>query len=90
MTALPLDDYQETPDLTALRRDAARQAVRSLESTRLATADTVLSPRFYTTDFAAMDRIDVSPVREQWDALMAEFAADTNRDHFKRDAASKA
>ena len=87
MTALPLDDYQETPGLTELRRDAARQSVRSVESTRLATADTVLSPRFYTTDFAAMDRIDVSPVREQWDALMAEFAADTNRDHFKRDAA---
>ncbi len=87
MTALPLDDYQETPQLVALRRDAARQSVRSVESTKMATEDTVLSPRFYTTDFAAMDRIDVSPVRAQWDALMAEFAADTNRDHFKRDAA---
>jgi magnesium-protoporphyrin IX monomethyl ester (oxidative) cyclase len=87
VTALPLDDYQETPQLVALRRDAARQSVRSVESTKMATEDTVLSPRFYTTDFAAMDRIDVSPVRAQWDALMAEFAADTNRDHFKRDAA---
>lgn len=87
MTALPLDDYQETPQLVALRRDAARQSVRSVESTKMATEDTVLSPRFYTTDFAAMDRIDVSPVRAQWDALMAEFAADTNKDHFKRDAA---
>ena len=87
MTAVPFEPYEETPGLTALRRDAARQSVRSAESTKLATADTVLSPRFYTTDFAAMDRIDVSPVRAQWDALMAEFAADTNRDHFKRDAA---
>ncbi len=87
MTAVPFEPYEETPGLTALRRDAARNASRSAESTALATQDTVLSPRFYTTDFAAMDRIDVSPVRAQWDALMAEMAADYNKDHFKRDAA---
>ena len=54
------------------------------ESTMLAQQDTVLSPRFYTTDFAAMDRIDVSPVRAEWDALIAELRADTNRGHFVR------
>ena len=54
------------------------------ETTALAQQDTVLSPRFYTTDFVAMDRIDVSPVRAEWDGLIAELRADHNRGHFIR------
>jgi magnesium-protoporphyrin IX monomethyl ester (oxidative) cyclase len=54
------------------------------DTTRLAQQDTVLSPRFYTTDFAKMDRMDITPVRAEWDALIAELASDLNRDHFKR------
>lgn len=55
-------------------------------TTQLAQRDTVLSPRFYTTDFAAMDKLDVAPVRKDWDELMAEFARDANKHHFTRSA----
>jgi len=56
------------------------------DTTRLAQRDTVLSPRFYTTDFDAMDKLDVTPVRAEWDGLMAEFARDGNKYHFTRNA----
>jgi magnesium-protoporphyrin IX monomethyl ester (oxidative) cyclase len=54
------------------------------EQTKLAQTNTMLSPRFYTTDFAALEKIDVSSVREKWDALLAEFKADPNKGHFIR------
>jgi magnesium-protoporphyrin IX monomethyl ester (oxidative) cyclase len=52
--------------------------------TKLAQTNTVLSPRFYTTDFAALEKVDVSSVREKWDALIAEFKVDPNKGHFIR------
>jgi magnesium-protoporphyrin IX monomethyl ester (oxidative) cyclase len=63
---------------------AATFAEPAFDTTRSAQQDTILSPRFYTTDFAAMDRIDVTRVRSEWDALIAEMASDPNRNHFKR------
>ncbi|MGL6043731.1 MAG: magnesium-protoporphyrin IX monomethyl ester (oxidative) cyclase [Sandaracinobacteroides sp.] len=56
------------------------------ETLEMAQADTMLSPRFYTTDYAAMDRIDVSAVRREWDALIADMVADPNRKHFQMTA----
>lgn len=57
------------------------------DSNAEARASALLNPRFYTTDYAAMDRIDVQPLRAEWDALMAEYEGDNNHDHFQRDAA---
>jgi len=48
--------------------------------------ESLISPRFYTTDFAAMEKIDISSVRTEWDAVMAEYEGDNNYDHFQRDA----
>ena len=55
-------------------------------TTRMAQRDTVLSPRFYTTDFEAMGRIDVGSVRAEWDELIAEMRDDPNKKHFVRTA----
>lgn len=54
------------------------------DATKLAQEDTILSPRFYTTDFDEIDRMDVTPVRAEWDALIAEMKADPNRSHFAK------
>lgn len=54
------------------------------EATAMALQDTLLTPRFYTTDFAAIDRLDIEPIRDEWEKLMAEFEADNNDAHFQR------
>lgn len=65
-------------------------AITPIESASDANAKAVessmLNPRFYTTDFNAMDRIDVSSVRHEWDQMMKEYEGDNNHDHFQRDA----
>ncbi|WP_273521270.1 magnesium-protoporphyrin IX monomethyl ester (oxidative) cyclase [Rhodosalinus sediminis] len=57
----------------------------SKSATDTAMQNTLLTPRFYTTDFDELDAIDVSPVREDWDRLIAQMEADPNKGHFKKD-----
>jgi magnesium-protoporphyrin IX monomethyl ester (oxidative) cyclase len=47
--------------------------------------ETILTPRFYTTDFEAMAQMDISPNEEELQAILAEFRSDYNRHHFVRD-----
>ncbi len=54
------------------------------DTQRMAEETTVLSPRFYTTDFQALDSMDVSSVRREWDELINEMKSDPNKGHFKR------
>lgn len=54
------------------------------DTMEIATQDTVLAPRFYTTDFDKMDKINVSSVRGEWEELMEEMEGDPNKKHFKK------
>ena len=53
-------------------------------TTEQAIADTLLAPRFYRTDYKALDKLNIEPVRAEWDAMMAEFERDENRGHFRK------
>jgi magnesium-protoporphyrin IX monomethyl ester (oxidative) cyclase len=47
--------------------------------------ETLLTPRFYTTNFQEMSELDVSSNIEEVEAIVEEFRIDYNRDHFIRD-----
>jgi magnesium-protoporphyrin IX monomethyl ester (oxidative) cyclase len=47
--------------------------------------ETILTPRFYTTDFEAMANMDISGNQADYEAILQEFRADYNRRHFVRD-----
>lgn len=71
----------------ALDAENYRQAVNDSESaTAVAMQNTLLTPRFYTTDFDQIDAIDVTPVREEWDRLIERMKSDPNKGHFKKNA----
>jgi magnesium-protoporphyrin IX monomethyl ester (oxidative) cyclase len=71
-------------DSLGVSRDLGLAATAPNETTLRAQLTTTLSPRFYTTDFEAMNRFSVEPVRAEWDALIAELESDKNRRHFQR------
>jgi magnesium-protoporphyrin IX monomethyl ester (oxidative) cyclase len=54
-------------------------------TTATALDDKLLTPKFYRTDYSALNRIDVSPVRREWDAMMQEYERDENHAHFRQE-----
>lgn len=47
--------------------------------------ETILTPRFYTTDFEEMANMDISINEDELQAILEEFRVDYNRHHFVRD-----
>ncbi len=67
-------DSLKRPDVEELRPGIKRPA-----------QDTILTPRFYTTDFEEMAKMDISANEEELQAIISEFRSDYNRHHFVRD-----
>jgi magnesium-protoporphyrin IX monomethyl ester (oxidative) cyclase len=65
---------------TAMAEQAAESAVAVKEPVK----DTILTPRFYTTDFEAMAAMDLRPNEAELEAICEEFRKDYNRHHFVR------
>ncbi|MEO1537584.1 MAG: magnesium-protoporphyrin IX monomethyl ester (oxidative) cyclase [Pseudomonadota bacterium] len=64
--------------------EAQDQQYNDEMATETAMQNTLLTPRFYTTDFDELDAVDVTPVRDDWDKLIAQMVADPNKGHFKK------
>jgi len=52
---------------------------------KTAIKETLLTPRFYTTDFDAIAKMDISSQEEELKAMIVEMKNDYNRNHFVRD-----
>ena len=76
----------QAPANTTAHEELHAEIAGRFDTTAMATETTLLNPRFYTTDFAELDRIDVSPVRADWDDLLAQMKSDPNKGHFKKNA----
>lgn len=55
------------------------------KSSQISAKETLLTPRFYTTNFEEMAALDISLNIQEFEALLQEFRADYNRQHFIRD-----
>ncbi|MBE9215333.1 magnesium-protoporphyrin IX monomethyl ester (oxidative) cyclase [Plectonema cf. radiosum LEGE 06105] len=55
------------------------------EGVKAPVQETLLTPRFYTTDFDAVAQMDISAHETELKAIVDELKADYNRDHFVRD-----
>jgi magnesium-protoporphyrin IX monomethyl ester (oxidative) cyclase len=73
-------------EYTSAHAELHDELAEQFDTNAMATEEHLLNPRFYTTDFDALDRVDVTPVRPDWDLLLGEMKSDPNRGHFKKTA----
>ena len=76
--------FADTAEEAIALQEAQADTMTSDKATQVAMQNTLLTPRFYTTDFAEMDALDVTPVRADWDTLIAQMKSDPNKGHFKK------
>ena len=78
--------FANTAEEAIAAQDALDNAdpMTSEKATEVAMQNTLLTPRFYTTDFDEMDAIDVSSIRDEWDVLINQMKSDPNKGHFKK------
>lgn len=67
----------------SLKKPASFEELRP--GVKVPSKDTILTPRFYTTDFDEMEKMDISPNEDELQAILEEFRTDYNRHHFVRD-----
>nr|YP_010904096.1 magnesium protoporphyrin IX monomethyl ester cyclase [Caulacanthus ustulatus]WCH57347.1 magnesium protoporphyrin IX monomethyl ester cyclase [Caulacanthus ustulatus] len=57
----------------------------TINQENISAKETLLTPRFYTTNFEEMAKLDISYNLTEFKALLKEFRTDYNRQHFIRD-----
>jgi magnesium-protoporphyrin IX monomethyl ester (oxidative) cyclase len=60
-------------------------STKKIIETKSESKETLLTPRFYTTNFQEISQLDISSNREEIESIVEEFRIDYNRDHFIRD-----
>jgi magnesium-protoporphyrin IX monomethyl ester (oxidative) cyclase len=87
-TEIPPKTAGHTADATTAEEGLKIQEEQAKFDSEAATAvamqNTLLTPRFYTTDFDELDAIDVSGIRDEWDPLIEEMKSDPNKGHFRK------
>ncbi|MEM1272512.1 MAG: magnesium-protoporphyrin IX monomethyl ester (oxidative) cyclase [Pseudomonadota bacterium] len=83
-----MKDVAHSADATTVEEALAspqhQPVIDSETATAVAMQNTLLTPRFYTTDFDKLDAIDVSALRTEWDKLISQMKSDPNKGHFKK------
>ncbi|MEB3273187.1 MAG: magnesium-protoporphyrin IX monomethyl ester (oxidative) cyclase [Prochlorothrix sp.] len=60
------------------------RSIETSSATKAVVEESILAPRFYTTDFEKTAEFDLSSQTQEFEAVLTEMRTDYNRDHFVR------